>query len=97
MIVQVFVAQRYSVDPLFDQRLHGMLDQVGVTVVSETIRQALEDAGTQLHFPQQQAATVGTDETAIKLGADGTALQAVKGERFKVYTVFSRGCPFMGR
>lgn len=54
MVVEVLVAQRQGVDPLGDQLLDGMLDEVGLAVVGEAGGELADDPGQLLGLAEQQ-------------------------------------------
>ena len=67
MVVEIFVAQRQSENPLGDQVADSMLDQFGVTVIGEAIGESSDDLHFRFDFPQQQGPGVGRDGPASKI------------------------------
>ena len=70
MVVEVLVAQGQGVDPLGDQLLDGVLDEVGVAVVGEAGGELADDPGESLGLAEQQGAAVGGDVAAVEVGED---------------------------
>ena len=70
VVVEVLVAQRQGVDPLGDEVLEGVLDEVGVAMVGEAGGELAEDAGEFLGLAEQQGAAVGGDVAAVESGED---------------------------
>ena len=66
MIVQILVPERHPIHPLFDERLHRVLDQLRIPVIDETPRQALQNMRPRLHLPQQHTTPIGADPPPIK-------------------------------
>ena len=78
VVVEVFVAQGQGEDPLGDQFVDGVLDQLGIAVVGEAGGESPENAGLGLHLPQQQAAGVRSDGPAVESGGDRPAAQGLE-------------------
>ena len=53
MVVEVLVAQGQAVDPLGDEVLQRVLDQVGVTMIGEAVGELADDPGELLDLPEQ--------------------------------------------
>src|SRR5262245_45144539 len=70
MVVEVLVAQRQSVDPLRDEMLKRVLDELGVTMIGEALSELSDDRGELLGLAEQQATAVGGDVAAIESGDD---------------------------
>ena len=70
VVVEVLVAQRQGVDPLGEEVLDGVLDEVGVAVVGEAGGELADDAGESLGLAEQQGAAVGGDGAAVEVGED---------------------------
>ena len=78
MVVEVFVAQRQSVNPLGDQVIDRVLDQFGVTVIGEATGESSDDPRFRFDFPQQQGPGVGRDGSAVKNSANFPLLKGLK-------------------
>src|SRR5262245_36915641 len=70
MVVEIFVTQSQGVDPLRDQVLEGVLDELRVTMIDEARGELLDDPGEYFSLPEQEAAPVGGNITAVKSGHD---------------------------
>ena len=70
VVVEVLVAQGQAVDPLGEEVLDGVLDEVGVAVVGEAGGELADDAGEGLGLAEQQGAAVGGDGAAVEVGED---------------------------
>ena len=70
VVVEVLVAQGQGVDPLGEEFLDGVLDEVGVAVVGEAGGELADDAGESLGLAEQQGAAVGGDVAAVEVGED---------------------------
>src|SRR5262245_9858167 len=70
MVVEVLVAQRQSVDPLRDEMLKRVLDELGVTMIGEALSELSDDRGELLGLAEQQATAVGGDVAAIERAED---------------------------
>jgi hypothetical protein len=68
VVVEIFIAQGQAEDPLPEQLLDGMLDQLFITMVGKTLGQLANDARVLLNFSQQQPPRIGGDRSAIKAG-----------------------------
>ncbi len=78
VIVEVFVAQGQAEDPLGQQVVDRVLDQIRIAVVVEAGGQSSEDAGLGLDLPQEEAAGVRSDGPAVKSRGDATASQPLE-------------------
>ena len=70
VVVEVLVAQGQGVDPLGEEVLDGVLDEVGVAVVGEAGGELADDPGESLGLAEQQGAAVGGDVAAVEVGED---------------------------
>ena len=68
VVVEVFVAQCQSINPLGNKMVEGVLDELWVTMISEAGSELADDGGQFLGFAEKQAAPVGGDVAAIKRG-----------------------------
>ena len=64
--------QGQGVDPLGDQFLGGVLDEMRASVVGETGGELADDAGQLFGLAKQQGAAVGGDVAAVEVGDDPT-------------------------
>ena len=92
VVVEVLVAQRQGVDPLGDQLLDGVLDEVGVAVVGEAGGELADDPGESLGLAEQQGAAVGGDVAAVEVGEDFVGSRAWESRGRLSYTLSSSGC-----
>ena len=70
VVVEVLVSQGQGVDPLGDEFLDGVFDEVGIAVVGEAGGELSDDAGESLGLAEQQRAAVGGDVAAVEVGED---------------------------
>ena len=96
MVVEVLVAQGQAVDPLGEQFLDGVLDEVGVAVVGEAGGELADDPGESLGLAEQQGAAVGGDVAAVEVGEDFAGAEHGKVEVGRRYTLWSSGCLGLG-
>src|SRR2546426_3078890 len=66
VVIQVFVAQRQSVNPLRQHLVQLMLDPLPSAVVGEAGRDALQQTNLAVRLAQQQPTAVGGQLAAIK-------------------------------
>ena len=96
VIVEIFVSQRQTVDPLRDQLQDGVLDQVLVPSVEKTPGQTWEQIQALVGLAQQQRATVGTDRAAIESGHNLPRTAVFKSEAGLGTLCHSEGRLFLG-
>lgn len=84
VIDQILVAQTQTEDALLQKIHQRVLDGLGVAVVGETSGELRDESKAVVDLPQQQAAAVGTDRSAIKPRDDIASRQAVKLKRLWV-------------
>jgi hypothetical protein len=70
VVVEVFVAQAQAEDTLAEKVAQGVFDQIGVAMVGEAACEGVEEAEGLIDFAEEQAASVGGDDAAIKGGDD---------------------------
>ena len=70
VVVEVFVAQGQGIDSLGYEMFKGVLDELGVTMIGKASGELPNDTGEFLGLAEQQAAAVGRDVAAIKIGQD---------------------------
>jgi hypothetical protein len=58
VIVQIFIAQRQTINTLRHQLMHAVLDALRIAVIGETRRQPIQRSHTLINLTQQQAAAV---------------------------------------
>jgi hypothetical protein len=68
VIVQVFAAQRQTVDPLGKHLLNGMFHPDRIPAVEKTFRQSTQKIQTLVGLAQQKRAAIGTDRPAVETG-----------------------------
>jgi hypothetical protein len=68
VVIEVFISQSQSVDPLSNEVFEGMFDEIRVAMIGEALGELVNDGGELLGFSEQQSAAVGGDIAAIKLG-----------------------------
>ncbi len=68
MVIQVFVAERQSVDALRQHLFEAMLDAFGLPVVGEATGHAPKQADHAVGLTQQERAAFGGELAALKLG-----------------------------
>ena len=95
MVVEVLVAQGQGVDPLGEEVLQRVLDQLGVAMVGEAGGELADDAGELLDLAEQQGAAVGGDVAAVEVGEDLAGAEAWESRGRWRYTVCPSGCPFV--
>ena len=79
-VVEVFVAQGESVDPLGNEFGNRVLDPLGIAMVGETGGESAEDADLGFHLPQEEAAGVRSDGSAVESGRDGPTAEPLESE-----------------
>jgi hypothetical protein len=70
VIVEVFIAQRNGVAPLFHELVHRVLAMRWRPLIGTARRQAGQDAGLPCDFASQQRPAIGGDRAAIETGPD---------------------------
>jgi len=68
VVVEILVAARQRQDPLRHELLDGVLDQRGIPVVREAVREAPQQPRPLRHLPQQQDARVRGDPAPVEAG-----------------------------
>lgn len=68
VVVEILVTQGQAVDPLGEQFLNSVFNEVGVAMIGETVCKLSDDAGELLGFAKQQCAVIGSDLAAVKIG-----------------------------
>ena len=66
VVVEILVAQRQCVDPLGNEMLQGVLDELGVSMIGEASSKLVDDGREFLGLAEQQATSIGGDITAIE-------------------------------
>jgi hypothetical protein len=66
MVIEILVAQGQGIDPLGDEMLKGVLDQLGVTMVDKACGELADDASEFLGLAEEQATAIGGDVAAIE-------------------------------
>ena len=82
MVIEVFAAQRQSVDPLRQHLTQWMLDPVGPSTIRETPGQASQQTDSLVGLPQQQRTPISGERPGVELRRDlprkmGFKLEAV--------------------
>jgi hypothetical protein len=70
MVVEILVTQSQGVNPLRDEMLKGVLDELRVPMIGKARGELLDDPGEHLGLPKQEATAVGGNVTAIESGDD---------------------------
>jgi hypothetical protein len=68
LIVQIFIAQSQTVDPLANHLPHFMGDVAGVALIPKTRREAPDRIHTSFGLTQQQSSAIGADLSSSKIG-----------------------------
>ena len=70
VVAQVLVAKAQAQDALHREFSSGVLDPKWVAVVAEAAREALDDPGPELDFPEQHRPAVRADSPPVESGHD---------------------------
>src|ERR1700724_3454116 len=81
MVVQIFVPQAQTKQPLFQQINQRMLDKFWISMVGETSRELLDKAKAFLDFPQQNPAAIRCNPSPIKPGYNFPPADLLKSKR----------------
>ena len=82
MVVEVFITECQTVDPLGEELFDGMLDPVGITVIGVAGGKLPDDARETFGLTQQQAPRIGSHLATVKTGHHISATEGVKRKRF---------------
>ena len=74
MIVQIFVSQGQTIDPLGYHLLHPVFDTLRIAIIGEAIGKLAENPDPFLDLPQQQTAAVAGDRSTVELRPDLASL-----------------------
>ena len=96
VIVDVFVAQRQTVDPLREHLQNRVLDQLLIPPVQKTFRQSRQQIQALVGLPQQQCTAIGTDRAAVESGHDLPRTAGFKSEAGLDTLCHSEGRPLFG-
>ena len=80
MIVQIFVSQGQTIDPLGHHLLHPMFDQIGIPIIGEAGSKLAQDPDAFLDLPQEQTTAIAGDGSAIELGPNLASFLGMKSE-----------------
>jgi len=83
VVVDIGIAERLAEDPLADQRDDTVLDPIGIALVRERGREALDQADRLVGGAEQQRTPVRRDRAAVEGGHDGATLDASEIERIR--------------
>ena len=78
-----------------DEFLDGVLDEVGVAPVDETVGEPTNDAGELLGLSEQKNAAAGGDVAAVEIGDNLPRAESGEVEGERLYSVFI-GLPLFG-
>src|SRR5271166_5518990 len=70
MVVEIFVAQAQSEEPLLEQLGKGVLDQVGIAVIGEAAGKLLDEVELGFDLTEHQATGVGGNLATVETGDD---------------------------
>ena len=96
VIVEIFIAQRQTVDPLRDHLQNGVFDQILIPVVEKTLRHARQQIQAFVGLAQQECSAVGTDRAAVEPGHDLPRTAGFKSEAGLGTLCHSEGRPLFG-
>jgi len=74
MIVQIFVSQGQTIDPLGHHLLHRVFDKLRIPIIGEAGGKLAENPDPFLDLPQQQTTAVAGDRSTVKLRPDLASL-----------------------
>ena len=72
MVIEVLVAQRQRIDPLPQQLLQGVFDQIGIAMVGETPGKAPQIPFPLVQAGQQHAAAITGNVSGLEIHHHGT-------------------------
>ena len=84
VIIEVFVTQGQSEDPLPQKLLDRVFDPFFVAMIGKTLSQLPDDARVLLDLSQQQTTGIRGDRAAVKPDRDSTAGEGLKIERLSL-------------
>src|ERR1700737_1916332 len=80
MIVEVFVSQRQTIDPLCQHLLQPMLNAFRIPSVLKTSHQPSQQSNLAVRLAQQEPPTIGGQTLVLKLGNYFSGIMSCKGE-----------------
>src|ERR1700674_609159 len=91
MIVQIFVSQTQSINPLRHKILNRVLDGFWIPIIHEACAELLENSGPLLYFSQYQAAGIRRDIAAVEMCHHFSTTQCVKFDSFRFTLCHQKG------
>ena len=76
--VEIFIAQRQSIDALLDESPGRVLRARGIAMISEALGELLQDPRAVFHRAQQERATIGAQRAAVELVHDLATMGSLK-------------------
>src|SRR6516165_12597534 len=81
MVVQIFVSQTQTEQPLLQQIDQRMLDPLRIPIIRKAGRELFDQTKPLLDLPQQNPTTVGAHPPAVKPGHDSPPADVLKSKR----------------
>src|SRR5271157_725927 len=98
MVVEIFVTKTQPVGSLRHQFINAVLNELGITQIRKTLREALNEPLALLDLTQQEAARVRGDVTAIERRDDRSSVEGLKCELVRATVCLHRlASPFLDK